>query len=166
MAIAHNPSSNMKLASGIAPVPKLLAAKIPVGLGTDGAASNNRLDIFEEMRTAALLHKVQTSDPTVVPAETAIKMATLYGARALGLGDVTGSLEPGKSADLIMLDLNKSHLTPLHDPVSWWFMPPGSDVSDVMVNGEWLVRDGRLVRWDEEEVIGEATRCVQSLVKK
>ncbi|NLZ44534.1 MAG: amidohydrolase, partial [Clostridia bacterium] len=167
VAIAHNPSSNMKLASGIAPVPKLLAAKIPVGLGTDGAASNNRLDIFEEMRTAALLHKVQTSDPTVVPAETAIKMATLYGARALGLGDVTGSLEPGKSADLIMLDLNKSHLTPLHDPVSLVvYAARGSDVSDVMVNGEWLVRDGRLVRWDEEEVIGEATRCVQSLVKK
>ncbi|HHU81638.1 MAG TPA: amidohydrolase [Firmicutes bacterium] len=167
VAIAHNPSSNMKLASGIAPVPKLLAAKIPVGLGTDGAASNNRLDIFTEMRTAALLHKVQTNDPTVIPAETALKMATIYGARALGLGDVTGSLEPGKSADLIMLDLKKSHLTPLHDPVSLVvYAARGSDVSDVMANGEWLVREGRLVRWEEEEVLGEATRCAQSLVKK
>lgn len=167
VAIAHNPSSNMKLASGIAPVPKLLEAKIPVGLGTDSAASNNRLDIFTEMRTAALLHKVQANDPTVIPAETALKMATLYGARALGLGDVTGSLEPGKNADLIMLDLEKNHLTPLHDPVSLVvYAARGSDVNDVMVNGEWLVRDRRFVRWDEEEVIREATRCAELLVKK
>lgn len=167
IGVAHNPSSNMKLASGIAPVPKLLEAKIPVGLGTDGAAGNNRLDLFTETRTAALLHKVNTKDPTVIPAETALKMATIYGARALGLGDVTGSLEPGKSADLIMIDLNKSHLVPHHNPVSLVvYAARGGDVSEVMVNGEWLVREGRIVRWEEKEVMNEASRCAQSLIIK
>jgi len=167
VGIAHNPSSNMKLASGIAPVPKLLAAKIPVGLGTDGAASNNRLDLLTETRTAALLHKVKTEDPTAIPAETALKMATVYGARVLGLGDTTGSLEPGKNADLIMIDLRKSHLAPVHDPFSLVvYAARGSDVSGVMVGGEWLVKEGKLLKWEENEVISESSRCARSLVAR
>ncbi len=167
VGIAHNPSSNMKLASGIAPLPKLLEAKIPVGLGTDGAASNNRLDLLTETRTAALLHKVKTGDPTVISAETALKMATVYGARALGLGDTAGSLEPGKQADLIMLDLNKSHLAPVHNPFSLVvYAARGSDVSEVMVGGEWLVKEGKLIKWEENEVIKESLRCVHSLVTR
>ena len=124
-----------------------------VSLGTDGAASNNRLDMFTEMRTASLLHKVVNNDPTVLPAETALKMATINGARALGLGDQIGSLEPGKKADLIMIDLERSHLTPCFNPVSLMvYTARGSDVAAVMVNGKWLVKEGRVLAGDEEEI--------------
>lgn len=167
VGIAHNPSSNMKLASGIAPVEKMLAAKLPVGLGTDGAASNNRLDLFTEMRTAALLQKVNLENPTVLPAETALKMATIYGARALGLGEEIGSLEPGKKADLILIDLEKSHLAPYHNPYSMLvYSARGSDVSEVMIDGEWLVKEGKISKWDQRKVIQEATKAAEALVTR
>jgi 5-methylthioadenosine/S-adenosylhomocysteine deaminase len=167
VAVAHNPSSNLKLASGIAPVVQLQKAGVQVCLGTDGAASNNRLDMFTELRTASLLHKVSNQDPTVVPAETALRMATISGARALGLGDQIGSLEPGKKADLILIDLEQSHLTPCFNPVSLMvYAARGSDVSDVMVNGEWLVREGRPVKWDEFEVCATAAQSAKDLLER
>lgn len=167
VVVAHNPSSNLKLASGIAPVAKMQQEDLPVSLGTDGAASNNRLDMFAEMRLASLLHKGANQDPTVLPAETVLKMGTINGAHALGLADHIGSLEAGKKADLIMIDLNQSHLTPCFNPVSLLvYAARGSDVSDVMVNGEWLVRDGKLTKWDEEEIRKAATRTAVDLVKR
>src|SRR6185436_1822063 len=117
VAVSHNPESNMKLASGIAPVPEYLAAGITVGLGTDGAASNNDLDMFEAMRFAALLHKVKTGDPQAVPATAALEMATINGARALGLDRLIGSIEGGKRADLVIVSTAHARLTPMYDPV-------------------------------------------------
>src|SRR5204862_1400639 len=118
VAVSHNPESNMKLASGVAPVPAFLSAGITVGLGTDGAASNNDLDMFEAMRTAALLHKVQSGDPRKIPAATALEMATIDGARALGLEKQIGSLETGKRADVVVVSMNSARQTPLYDAVS------------------------------------------------
>lgn len=144
--VAHNPESNMKLASGIAPVPDLLAAGVCVGLGTDGCASNNDLDLLQEMDTAAKLHKVAALDPTVLPAEQVLKMATIDGARALGLEKVIGSLEPGKKADLIVIDCRKPHLTPLYHPASHLvYAARGSDVDTVIINGR-LVMENREIR--------------------
>lgn len=167
VAVAHNPASNLKLASGIAPVVKMQQEGLLVSLGTDGAASNNRLDLFAEMRLAALLHKVVNQDPTVLSAETALKMATINGAHALGIADQTGSLEPGKRADLIMINLNQSHLTPCLNPVSLMvYAARGSDVSDVMVNGEWLVQARIMTKWDENEVIAAAAQTADDLLRR
>ncbi|NLW56138.1 MAG: amidohydrolase [Firmicutes bacterium] len=167
VAVAHNPASNLKLASGIAPVAKMLQEGLLVSLGTDGAASNNRLDLFAEMRLASLLHKVANQDPTVLSAETALKMGTINGAHALGLAEQIGSLEPEKKADLIMIDLNQSHLTPCLNPVSLLvYAARGSDVTDVMVNGEWLVQAGKITKWDESEVIKAAARTAADLLKR
>jgi 5-methylthioadenosine/S-adenosylhomocysteine deaminase len=138
--VVHCPASNMKLASGIAPVAALLRAGVNVALGTDGAASNNRLDLFGEMRLASLLAKVATGDAAVVPAATALAMATINGARALGLDGVTGSLEPGKDADLVAVDLSDIALQPLFDPVSHLVNVAGRDaVTDVWVRGVRMV---------------------------
>lgn len=157
--IAHNPTSNLKLGSGVALVPEMLRLGIPVGLGTDGASSNNRLDMWFEMKLAAILHKGVTRDPEVIPAMTALKMATIDGARALGMDKEIGSLEPGKKADLIMVDLNKSHLTPVFDPVSLAVYAAGqSDVSAVMVDGRWIVWDRCFLPFREEEAIAACRR--------
>ena len=157
-AVAHCPSSNMKLASGIAPVAAMLAEGLTVGLGTDGAASNNRLDLFEEMRQAALLAKVSTMDPTVIPAHAALKMATLNGARALGLEEAIGSIEPGKRADLCAVALNTLNNTPCFDPVSHLVYVAGREsVSHVWVDGEKRVENGKTVlRKSNNELIGIA----------
>lgn len=142
-AIAHCPSSNMKLASGIAPVPRLLAAGLRVGLGTDGAASNNRLDLLQEMRQAALLAKVGSLDATAVPAHAALRMATLDGARAIGMGERIGSIEPGKSADLCAVDLGQAVCQPCFDPVSHLVYVAGREqVSHVWIDGETRVDKG------------------------
>lgn len=142
-AIAHCPSSNMKLASGIAPVPRLLAAGLRVGLGTDGAASNNRLDLLQEMRQAALLAKVGSLDATAVPAHAALRMATLDGARAIGTGERIGSIEPGKSADLCAVDLGQAVCQPCFDPVSHLVYVAGREqVSHVWIDGETRVDKG------------------------
>jgi len=144
--IAHCPESNMKLASGIAPVPKLIKAGIPVGLGTDGCASNNDHDLFSEMDTAAKLHKVALLDPCVMDARTTLKMATIEGAKAIGLEKITGSIERGKRADIILVNTDKPHVTPMYDPYSSLvYSAKSSDVDLVMVDGRILVQEGRLV---------------------
>jgi len=151
--ISHNPESNMKLASGIAPVHACLKAGIVIGLGTDGCASNNDLDLFQEMDSAAKLHKAHTLDPTVMDAATVLKMATIQGARTIGLGDRVGSLEKGKDADLIIIDTRQPHLIPMYNPVSQIvYAVKGSDVRHVMVAGRWLVRDKQLTTIDRFDV--------------
>lgn len=145
-AVAHCPESNMKLASGIAPVPALINAGVTVGMGTDGCASNNDHDLFGEMDTAAKLHKVALLDPCVMDARTTLRMATIQGAEAIGLGRITGSIEKGKRADIILVGMEKPHLTPMYDPYSSLvYSAKSSDVSLVMVDGNILVQEGRLV---------------------
>ncbi len=154
--VSHNPESNMKLASGIAPIPELLKAGVCVGLGTDGCASNNNLDIFLEMDTAAKLHKVNTFDPTAMDANTVLKMSTIDGARSLGLDDITGSLEPGKRADIIIIDTHKPHLTPMYNPISHLvYAVKGSDVTTSIINGKIVMEDGRLLTLKLEDIIEE-----------
>lgn len=161
--IVHCPESNMKLASGVAPVPDFLAAGIPVGLGTDGCASNNDLDLWAEMDTAAKLHKVHRSDPTILGAETVLRMATIAGARALGMDDRIGSLEPGKCADLIVLNMNQPHLIPLYHPASHLVYSAGADdVRHVMIDGRWVVRDRRLQTLDLPTIIDKVKMLVQT----
>ncbi|GGY03007.1 TRZ/ATZ family hydrolase [Paludibacterium paludis] len=157
LSIAHNPTSNMKLASGIAPVKALLEAGVNVGVGTDGAASNNKLDMLAETRMGALLAKVGTLDPTAVPAYTAIRMATINGARALGIDDKVGSVAQGKMADLIAIDLSSPETAPAFDPVSHVVYAAGREqVSHVWVQGEALLRDRTLTRLDEEALLARA----------
>jgi 5-methylthioadenosine/S-adenosylhomocysteine deaminase len=147
----------MKLASGIAPVPDFLDAGVPCGLGTDGCASNNDLDLFGEMHTAALLHKVHRMDPTVLDAATVVRMATIGGARALGLGKSIGSLERGKQADVIVLDTGAPHLVPLYRPASHLVHAAAAgDVRHVMIAGRWVVRDRSLLTMDLPGILGEA----------
>ena len=156
--IAHNPQSNMKLGiARAAPVVAALAAGIPVGLGTDGAASNNDLDMFDEMDAAAKLQKHALGDPTALPAETVFRMATIGGARVLNLHDEIGSLEPGKRADIVLLDMRRPGLTPLYRVYSHLvYAARGSDVSTVIVNGRIVVRDREVLTVDEGEVMERA----------
>ncbi len=155
-SVSHNPESNMKLASGIAPVPALLKAGVTVGLGTDGCASNNNLDLFSEMDTAAKLHKVNTMDPTVMDAVTVLKMATIDGAKSLGLQDIIGSLEVGKKADVIIIDTRKPHLIPVYNPVSHIvYAAKGSDVQDVIVDGKVLLKNRKLLTVNMEDILGK-----------
>ena len=164
VSVSHNPESNMKLASGIAPVPEYLAAGVTVGLGTDGAASNNDLDMFEAMRFAALLHKVKTGDPRTLPATTALEMATIHGARALGLDKQIGSLEAGKRADLVVVSTGSARLTPIYDPVSHLvYAARGDDVRTVMVNGRVLMSDRQMQTLDEPAVLAEARKFAQAV---
>jgi 5-methylthioadenosine/S-adenosylhomocysteine deaminase len=151
--VVHNPRSNLKLGSGIAPVPDLLRAGIHVGLGTDGAASNNELDLFAEIQMAALIHKGVRLDPRAVPAAVAFEMATIGGARALRLDHLIGSLEVGKRADLTIIDLDEDNLVPLYDPLSHLaYAVESSDVRTVLVDGRVVLEDGRLTTADEREI--------------
>jgi 5-methylthioadenosine/S-adenosylhomocysteine deaminase len=153
--VSHCPESNLKLASGVAPIPDLLARGVTVGLGTDGAASNNNLDLFGEMSLAARLHKVWRQDPTVLPAARTVALATREGARVLGLEEATGTLTPGKAADLLVLDLDQAHLTPLFDPYSHLvYAARAADVRQVMVAGRWLLRDKELLTLNWPEIAG------------
>ncbi len=155
--VAHNPGSNMKLASGAAPVPALLAAGVTVGLGTDGASSNNNLDMVEELRLAALLNKVFSLDPLAVPAGQAVAMATAQGAAALGLGEVTGELAPGRKADIAIFDMSACHWYPRHDRLSLLvYAAAAADVHTVLVDGRVLLDARRLTTIDEEKVKCEA----------
>lgn len=155
--VAHCPSSNLKLASGFAPVARMLAAGVDVGLGTDGAASNNRLDMFAEMRQAALLGKAVAGDATALPAERVLRMATLDGARALGLDQRIGSLVPGKAADVVAVNFSGPELAPCYDPVSHLVYAAGREhVSHVWVTGELLVEDGVLTRPELREAQARA----------
>jgi len=155
----HNPVSNMKTASGVAPVPEMLAAGIPVALGTDGAASNNSLDMFNEMKFAALLSKVHKLDPVAVPAQVALEMATINGAIALGLQDSIGSLESGKKADIVLVDLQKPHFKPLHSVISHLvYSAVGSDVDTTIVDGKVLMQGRKVLTLDEDKVLREAQK--------
>ena len=157
VGLSHNPESNMKLASGTAPVPAWLTHGIRAGLGTDGAASNNDLDMFEAMRTAALLHKHASGDPRALPAREALELATRRGAAALGLGDLIGSLEVGKRADIITVSMASARQTPLFDTLSHLvYVTRGTDVRNTIVHGRVLMRQGRTVTLDQAAVIAEA----------
>nr|WP_199615034.1 amidohydrolase [Paenibacillus alkalitolerans] len=163
VGVSHNPGSNLKLASGIARVPELLRAGVRVSLGTDSAASNNNLDMFEEMRLAALLHKGISGDPTVVPASEALRMATIDGARSLWLDDV-GRLAPGMKADVIALDVTAAHFQPEADFASHVvYSASCSDVTDVWVDGRQLVRGRSCLTLDEERVVYEANAALKRL---
>ena len=167
--VSHNPSSNLKLASGFAPVMKMLETGLKVGIGTDGPASNNDLDMFEEVRLAAFVAKAVTNDPTSLPAPWALLLATRLGAQALHIGHLTGSIEVGKRADLILVDVS-----PLHNSHSFKRSPDNAyaqivyagkstDVSDVMVNGKWLMRDHQLLTVHEEELLVQAAEVAKKI---
>lgn len=159
VGVAHCPQSNMKISSGTAPVADMLKEGLRLGLGTDGAASNNDLDMFEEMLTAALLSKHVTGDPTTAPATAVLEMATLGGARALGMEDRIGSLEKGKRADLVVVGLDQPRLQPVYDPVSHLvYAAKGADVRQVVVEGRVLLDGGRVTSLDEAAVLKEAAR--------
>jgi 5-methylthioadenosine/S-adenosylhomocysteine deaminase len=171
--VAHNPTSNLKLGSGVAPVAKMLDLGVAVGIGTDGPASNNDLDMFEEVRLAALLAKGISGDPTALPARQALAMATRIGARAVHLGDITGSLEPGKRADLIVVDLDQLHNVPRfgRDPNAIYsqlvYATQSSDVVDVMCDGQWLMRERRLLTLDEDDLrsaAGDVARHIDAFL--
>ena len=157
VGISHNPESNMKTASGVAPIPKYLRAGVSIGLGTDGAASNNDLDMFEAMRIAALLAKHDSADPSTLSARTVLEMATIRGARALGMDGRIGSLEPRKRADLITVSVSGARQTPMYDPISHLvYVIHGDDVRNTVVNGKVLMRDRNVLTLDPTAVIAEA----------
>jgi 5-methylthioadenosine/S-adenosylhomocysteine deaminase len=164
--VSHCPESNLKLAAGVAPIPDLLARGVTVGLGTDGAASNNNLDLWGEISLAARLHKGWRHDPTLLPAAQAVALATREGARVLGLHDLTGTLAPGKEADLIVLGLDRPHLTPLYDPYSHLaYAASASDVQHVMVGGSWLLYGGELKTLDWSEIARSVRAGSQDLYR-
>jgi 5-methylthioadenosine/S-adenosylhomocysteine deaminase len=159
VGVAHNPESNMKLASGAAPITRYLAAGVAVGLGTDGAASNNDLDMFEAMRQASFLAKHDAHDPTALPAQAALDMATIGGASALGMAQLVGSIEPGKRADLITISVSSARQTPLYDAVSHLvYTTRGDDVRTTIVNGKVLMKERQLRTLDRAAVIADANR--------
>ncbi|MEW6716198.1 MAG: amidohydrolase [Chloroflexota bacterium] len=160
--VAHCPSSNLKLASGMAPISKMIEVGLNVGIGTDGPSSNNDLDMFEEIRLAALLAKGLIGSPTTIPARTALAMATRLGANAIHLGHLAGSLEPGKRADLILVDISSLHNSPRFERdlnglyAQLVYATKSSDVTDTMVNGKWLMRDGQLLTLNQAELLAQA----------
>ena len=164
--VAHNPQSNLKLASGIAPVAKMLEKGICVGLGTDGASSNNNLDMLEECRAAAMLHKATTFDPLVVPAAKAWEMATVDGAKVLGFENL-GKLEAGQYADIVLWDNHKPYWYPRHNKLSQLvYAANSSDADTVFVAGKKVLESGKLLTFDEEKIYAEAQACAERLVNK
>ena len=162
--VSHCSESNLKLAAGVAPVPELLARGVTVGLGTDGAASNNNLDLFGEMSLTARLHKVWRRDPTVLPASQVVALATREGAGVLDLDSQVGTLTPGKDADLIVVDVNQPHLTPLFDPCSHLvYAARSADVRHVMVAGRWLLKDRQLLTLNWQDIAARARHYAQDL---
>ncbi len=163
--VSHNPISNMKLGSGISPVEKLLKNGVTVSLGTDGVASNNTLDLFEEMKVSALLQKTNSRDPTSMPVDTVIRMATSYGAKALNID--SGSIEIGKKADLIIINPKKPRLTPMHNIRSHVvYATHGDDVGSVIVDGKIVMRDGEVLTLNEEEVVEKTEEVARDLVSR
>ena len=169
VGVLHNPTSNLKLASGVAPVSKMIEIGVNVAIGTDGPSSNNDLDMFEEIRLTALLAKGFTGDPTTIPAKTALAMATRIGANAIHLGDITGSLEVNKKADLILIDMNPLHNTPRfrRDPDGIYgdivYASKSTDVTDVMVNGVWLMRSRNLQTLNEADLLSQVDDYTQKI---
>ncbi|HUT00686.1 MAG TPA: amidohydrolase [Candidatus Thermoplasmatota archaeon] len=160
VTVSYCPVSNMKIATGsYAPIPELLDAHVPVGLGTDGAASNNTLDMFETMKFCALVHKNHRWDPTVLPAKTVVDLATIGGATCLGVQQTLGSLEEGKTADLIMIDMKKPHCTPLYDPISQLvYAVRGTDVCTTIVNGKPLMLEKEFLTINLEKTLERASK--------
>ncbi|NLB89082.1 MAG: amidohydrolase [Syntrophomonadaceae bacterium] len=164
VGVAHNPVSNMKLASGIAPVPQLLEKKIPVSLGTDGASSNNDLDMLQEMRTCTLLHKVNTMNPTVLPAHQALQMATRNGAINLGVGDKLGQIKAGMKADLVIVSLKEANMTPRYDIMAnLVYAAKSSDVETVIIDGQVVMENRVIKTFDENEVLNKAREIGKKL---
>lgn len=162
--VVHNPESNMKLASGMAPVADMTRKGIPVALGTDGCASNNNLDMFQEMDSAAKLGKLARLDPTAMSAETVLRMATCRGAEVLGMGQRIGSLKPGMEADLIVIDTNKPHLTPMYHAYSHLvYAANGSDVDTVLIHGQVVMEKRRLTTINEDSVMTEVRRIAKRI---
>ncbi|MDY6951571.1 MAG: amidohydrolase [Thermodesulfobacteriota bacterium] len=165
VGVSITTESHMKLASGTAPVPEFLACGLSVGMGTDGCASNNNLDMFQEMDFMAKVHKARLLDPTVMDARQVLTMAARGGAAAIGLGDTIGSIEVGKRADVIIVDTHKPHLTPLYDPASHLvYAASGSDVRDVVIEGRVVVENRRLLTIDVEAVMEEVTSLARHMV--
>lgn len=165
VGIAHNPQSNMKLAAGTAPVPSMLRKNLNVGLGTDGAASNNDLSMWEEMDTAAKLHKLTSGDPKMLSAEQAFSMATIGGARALHIGDITGSIEAGKRADIAIVDLDSLHQTPMFNIYSHLvYATKADDVRSVIINGRVVMLDRRLLTLNESVIKRDANTYRQKII--
>ena len=157
----------MKLASGISPVAQMLKSGINVGLGTEGASSNNDLDMWEEMRTASLLAKVSTGDPCALPAYEALKMATVNGAVALGMKGQLGQIAEGMIADLILVNVNKAHTQPMHNLISTLvYATKSSDVECVIVDGKIVLSEGRLTRLNLAEVVADARRSVDAIIER
>lgn len=162
--VVYNPESNMKLASGFAPVSRMLAAGVRVGLGTDGCASNNNLDMFQAMDTAAKLEKVINLNPTLMPAPTVVAMATREGAKVLGMEQMTGCLKPGLKADLIMIDLRSPHLTPMYNPYSHLvYAANGADVKTVFINGKMVMKERRLLTLNEDEIMAKVCQIAERI---
>ncbi|MBU4371552.1 MAG: amidohydrolase family protein [Proteobacteria bacterium] len=164
--VAHAPESNMKLGAGVAPVPEMLHLGIDVGLWTDGCASNNDLDLFGEMGMAAKLHKVFTGDPTVLPAEKVVEMATIGGACVLGMADRIGSITPGKEADIILVDIRKPHLTPLYNPFSHLvYAARGADVVTSIIGGRIVMKERRLLQIELAAVMEEVRMIADRIME-
>lgn len=165
--VAHCPTSNAKLASGICRVPDLQRAGVNIGLGTDGAPCNNTCDMLQEMKLAGIIHKSVSYDPTAVPAESVLEMATINGAKALGLDDRVGSLVIGKKADFVAIDARGIHTQPWYNPVSAIvYTATGRDVDVVVVDGQVVVRDGKLQTMHEEDIVEEAKRRSREVVER
>jgi 5-methylthioadenosine/S-adenosylhomocysteine deaminase len=165
--VSHNPESSMKLAAGVAPVPEMLRRGITVGLGTDGCASNNDLDMFREMDTAAKVHKVTSLNPTVMNAETVCKMATIGGAKALGMDKLIGSIETGKKADMILMDMNQPHLTPLYHYYSQLvYATRGADVKTSIINGRVVMKDRQLQTIDVQTAMKNVRKIAAGIIKQ
>jgi 5-methylthioadenosine/S-adenosylhomocysteine deaminase len=166
VSVAHNPECNMKLASGVAPVPELMKAGVKVGLGTDGVASNNDLDLFDEMNTAAILHKLNSKDPTVLDAQTVVEMATMGGARVLGMESEIGSLEAGKKADMILMDMLQPHAHPIYNIYSLLvYSMKGADVESVIIDGKFVMRDRKILNMDEKSLYSKI-ECVAVKIRE
>jgi 5-methylthioadenosine/S-adenosylhomocysteine deaminase len=167
VTVSHNPESSMKLAAGIAPVPTMLSRGIPVGIGTDGCASNNDMDMFREMDTAAKVHKVTSLDPTVMDAETVCRMATIDGAKVLGLDKLTGSIEEGKKADIILVDMNQPHLTPRYNNYSQLvYAARGADVKTSIINGKIVMKDRRLTTIDVQTAMSNVRSVAADIMNQ
>jgi len=167
VGVVHNPRSNLKLADGVAPVPAMLAAGVRLGLGTDGAASNNQIDLFAEIDAATLIHKAVHLDPLAVPAAKALEMATIGGARALGLDHLIGSLEVGKRADVVVIALDEDHLVPLYNPISHLgYAVRSADVRTVIVDGRVVLEDRALLTLDERAVRREVRALASEIARR
>jgi 5-methylthioadenosine/S-adenosylhomocysteine deaminase len=165
--VSHNPVSNMYLANGVAPIPRMLELGIPVGLGVDGATSNNNQDMIEAMKTTALLHKVSSLNPEIISCEKILEMATINGAKALQKEKELGSIEPSKKADIIILDLKKPNTTPsIYAPSTIVYCANGSNVSTTIIDGKVVMEDRKVKTLNEGEVMFSAQRAIEELLER